>query len=544
MKTLISALALASALTGLDARAAFGDLDPSYAGPAATGCNAIEPREDGGAYVDVISFNPATGGNSIGIERLDAHGFPISRFDGQAIAVFPVPSPSRVIQILRGKDGDVFAVDEAGIAHVDAGGRPDFEFGSLGRVTLPGTVLSAAVQGDGKIVALTVDQGRYAFIRLNAQGFFDTSFGRSGTPLFAGPAPIPFTVVYGWAVRSDGGVELGTYSDLSPDVQLKLTVLSATFHEVDAGSRIVPQGIATWIAPQAKVDPTGGLVLGRPGGLVTRFNADGTLDTSFGTAGTTIVLGITGQRIATLWREPDGKWTVIHSGVFNSGFIIYNDNYWRATRLTSAGQRDSSLAANHLGPDVAVAHASDGSILIGCAPRRLAGDAPRVEGKIVEYYHADLDHYFMTSSPNEIAGVDSNPLGWFRTGETFGDWTPANLPGAAHVCRFYGDPVIGPNSHFYTGEDFECQGLIALEAATPPGVPVWHLEAKPFDITIPSGGSCPANLQRVYRVFNGPASNGHGPNHRYTTDPKVYAAMQAKGWIPEGVHFCAPPRTN
>ncbi|MGZ5035809.1 MAG: hypothetical protein ACXWHB_00670 [Usitatibacter sp.] len=41
-----------------------------------------------------------------------------------------------------------------------------------------------------------------------------------------------------------------------------------------------------------------------------------------------------------------------------------------------------------------------------------------------------------------------------------------------------------------------------------------------------------------------PASNGRGPNHRYTTDPWVLAAMQAKGWIPEGVHFCAPPRNN
>ena len=52
------------------------------------------------------------------------------------------------------------------------------------------------------------------------------------------------------------------------------------------------------------------------------------------------------------------------------------------------------------------------------------------------------------------------------------------------------------------------------------------------------------NLQPVYRVFNGIVGTVDGPNHRYMTDPAVYAAMQAKGWAGEGVHFCAPPRLN
>jgi hypothetical protein len=155
-----------------------------------------------------------------------------------------------------------------------------------------------------------------------------------------------------------------------------------------------------------------------------------------------------------------------------------------------------------------------------------------------------LDHYFMTSSPNEIAGIAAQPYGWVPTGQSFGAWAPTELPDAKHVCRFYGDPVVGPNSHFYTGEDFECQGLIDLDAATPHGQPAWHLEGKPFDIAIPTNGACPPNLQPVYRAFNGPASNGKGPNHRYTTDPAVYEAMLAKGWLPEGVHFCAPPRQD
>ena len=50
-----------------EARAAFGDLDPSYrAFPG--GCTAIEPREDGGAYID------ADAGFGIAVAKLTAGG--------------------------------------------------------------------------------------------------------------------------------------------------------------------------------------------------------------------------------------------------------------------------------------------------------------------------------------------------------------------------------------------------------------------------------------------------------------------------------------
>jgi hypothetical protein len=195
-----------------------------------------------------------------------------------------------------------------------------------------------------------------------------------------------------------------------------------------------------------------------------------------------------------------------------------------------------------------LAHTFDGKVLYAgqdCTLKRYLTDSPRTETTVVEYYHPALDHYFMTSSANEIVLLDNNrPLGWIRTGYSFGGWAPGNLPGTVPVCRFYGDPVIGPNSHFYSGEDFECELLMRLDALTPPGTPAWHLEGKPFNMAIPTEGQCPANLAPVYRAFNGIVGPVNGPNHRYTTDPAVYAAMQAKGWGAEGVHFCAPPAIN
>ena len=60
-------------------------------------------------------------------------------------------------------------------------------------------------------------------------------------------------------------------------------------------------------------------------------------------------------------------------------------------------------------------------------------------------------------------------------------------------------------------------------------------------MVLPQGGTCPAGLQPIYRVF----SNRADANHRYMTDPAVRDSMAAKGWVPEGdgpdlVVMCAP----
>jgi hypothetical protein len=281
------------------------------------------------------------------------------------------------------------------------------------------------------------------------------------------------------------------------------------------------------------------------GGYLERFNADGSRDTGFGTDGRTQLPATVGM---ALWRDVDGGWITVTKGLQNIGFIFLNDDWARLDRFTASGQRDSSFATRNIGFAINAERTPDGNILACMAHSslaRLSGDGPRAETTLVEYYAPSLDHYFITSTPREIAGLDAQPFGWVRTGQSFGGWSPGNLEGVKHVCRFYGDPVIGPNSHFYTGEDFECQGLIDLDAATPRGTPAWHLEGKPFDMPIPSAdGVCPANLVPVYRAFNNIVGRGNGPNHRYTTSIAVYSAMLAQGWAGEGVHFCAPPRAD
>jgi murein DD-endopeptidase MepM/ murein hydrolase activator NlpD len=157
-------------------------------------------------------------------------------------------------------------------------------------------------------------------------------------------------------------------------------------------------------------------------------------------------------------------------------------------------------------------------------------EPPRADADIVEYYAASLDHYFMTGFTSEAAALDSGtPIaGWKRTGESFPAYSAAGS-GLSTVCRFFGTPGLGVNSHFYTGFDFECAAVKQLAG--------WTFEANAFYIAA-NVAQCPASTRPVFRLYN----NGMGgePNHRYTTSWPVIDAMQTQGWLLEGVAFCAP----
>src|SRR3954447_15418018 len=76
----------------------------------------------------------------------------------------------------------------------------------------------------------------------------------------------------------------------------------------------------------------------------------------------------------------------------------------------------------------------------------------------IEFYNASLDHYFVTISPDEISKLDTGFfVGWQRTGLNFKVIDPASpTAGDTPVCRFYGTPAAGLDSHFYAALPSEC----------------------------------------------------------------------------------------
>lgn len=154
---------------------------------------------------------------------------------------------------------------------------------------------------------------------------------------------------------------------------------------------------------------------------------------------------------------------------------------------------------------------------------------------VVEYYNADLDHYFITPLAAEQAKLDAGqtPTRWTRTGQAFNVYESAGTSGSP-VCRFYIPPGLG-DSHFFGRGTAECD-------ATRTNNPGFVLEAPVFVYALlPTAGTCPGGTVPVYRVF----SHRADANHRYTTDRATRDRMMAMGWVAEGdgpdfVVMCAP----
>lgn len=165
-----------------------------------------------------------------------------------------------------------------------------------------------------------------------------------------------------------------------------------------------------------------------------------------------------------------------------------------------------------------------GAVGIVCAP-----PTPGV-ALVYEFYNTGLRHYFRTANGDEAVAIDQGAAGpnWVRTGDNFHAYVAGtNTPGS-DVCRFY---TRGANSHFYTAFASECASLKAPSSG-------WIYEGLSFRIPLPAGQSCAAGTLPVYRLYNDRFAYNDS-NHRFTTVYGNIAALQAQGWVYEGVAFCA-----
>ena len=155
-------------------------------------------------------------------------------------------------------------------------------------------------------------------------------------------------------------------------------------------------------------------------------------------------------------------------------------------------------------------------------------------GDAIEYYYPVLNHYFMTALPAEIAALDGGAFaGWSRTGQKLSnvylaDPSTEGVPApVTPVCRFYGLPSAGLDTHFFSASPAECA---AVEAKWPD---IWILETVgAFYVYLPNtvDGTCPDGTVPVYRVYN----NRPDANHRYMTSLVIRQQMIAQFWAPEG----------
>lgn len=177
--------------------------------------------------------------------------------------------------------------------------------------------------------------------------------------------------------------------------------------------------------------------------------------------------------------------------------------------------------------------------------------APRADElvPVVEYYNGTLDQFFITSNSDEMRALDDGSTrDWWRTGAVFvampASRTASMATGDA-VCRYYGRPETGNNSHFLSASREECDA-VGVKFATS-----WQFEtAEAFRAFLPDllTGACPADTIPVYRGFN----NLPNPNHRYSLSKALIQSMStylgndrrvpwiAEGYGPDQVAMCVP----
>jgi uncharacterized delta-60 repeat protein len=276
--------------------------------------------------------------------------------NAQAAAV-AVQSDGKIVlagQGNPGKTGEDFA-----LVRYNANGSLDTSFGSRGTVTTafgPQADYANAVliQSDGKIIAAGTSsqpdastgypQYEFALVRYNANGSLDTSFGSGGKVLtaFGNSAPYGSNVdaeINGMALQADDKITVAGYFTIAGSNGRYFTVarynangyLDTTFGPSHTGIVSLPPSGAyhnDWassvvIQSDGKIVAAGSATPARyySEWTLARFNADGTLDSTFGSGGEVIQEVVPGAGVSDIafavTLQSDGK--IVATGTHNYG---------------------------------------------------------------------------------------------------------------------------------------------------------------------------------------------------------------------------------
>lgn len=307
------------------------------------------------------------------------------------------------------KQGSDFRSDFA-VARYNADGSPDTTFGAGGKVTkdlagLNDIATGIAVQADGKIVVGgygTITSGNdFALVRYNGDGSLDDgsaddstpgdSFGTGGVVTFdtgttdtAGGLAIQSDgkiIIVGYSFNSgtsfdfrlvrfntDGSLDDGSGTDLTPADSFGTSGLVTT----DIGGS-ADSARSIEIQSDGKIVVAGQSNLGAVNGndfALARYNADGSLDSTFGSGGlVTTSLGGTDDIVWGLAVEPDGQivaagytGTISNFTSHDVALARYNDN-----GALDAGFGTGGIALTDMGGDdygFGVAVQSDGNLIV------------------------------------------------------------------------------------------------------------------------------------------------------------------------------------
>ena len=244
----------------------------------------------------------------------------------------------------------------------------DTSFGKAAATAFGGDRSAMALQADGKIVMVGGTFTDFILARFNADGSLDTNFGTGGGKVITD-------------MGSGNRAEEATAVAIQPDGKI-----------VVAGYAAIPN-----VPPAPQLPPTFALV---------RYNTDGSLDTSFGTGGR-VSGGVNGQAYAVA-IQPDGK--IVLAGEFSFGTSGSDSSDFTVARFNANGSLDTSFGiggSGQVATDIGTHTNSarnivlqpDGRIVVSGGIAKVVSSAPTPDG------HTDIVRYTSNGSLDASFGV-------------------------------------------------------------------------------------------------------------------------------------------
>jgi uncharacterized delta-60 repeat protein len=307
-----------------------GSLDTSFGGDGRVTTNFSKGDDNAASVVVQSDGNIVAGGGTGGdngkfaLARYNVDGSLDTSFGGDGRVTTNFTPYGEAANVALQPDGKIVAAGEAGgggpnpmiaVARYNADGTLDRTFGSGGRVTTDLTRYedsgwALVIQPDGKIVVVGQagfrgfdKNAKLALVRYDADGSLDTTFGNQG--IVETDLTKFVELAYAVALQSDGEIVVAGVAGGGGDRQRMAvaryesdgsldtgfgdegwTSLDVTPQEdeargvvIQSDGKIVIGGISGLFAPDGSLGPN-------PMFALARFDADGTLDATFGDGGT------------------------------------------------------------------------------------------------------------------------------------------------------------------------------------------------------------------------------------------------------------------
>jgi uncharacterized delta-60 repeat protein len=359
--------------------------------------NSVAAQRDG--KIVVTGYAEVAGVDQFALVRYNSDGSLDTTLKGSGKVTTAVSADDRGQGVALQGDGKIVVTGysrKAGgwlcftVLRYTADGSLDTSFGDAGKVTTSvggknDDVESVVIQGDGKIVVAgwfnASSNNDFAVVRYNANGTLDTSFNETGKAAadFGADAYGHSVAVYG-----DGRIVVTGYTTKSWESKKQCALacfkangsLDTSFNgtgkvTTNFGGDGNAEGRSVTVQTDGKIVVVGYATAGNTEEFaLARYNADGTLDTSFGDSGQVMTdVGISGSNATGVALQKDGKIVVAGYAVKNSGTgydfacVRYNTDGKVDQSFGDGGKIMTSVGQGD-GKANSVAVQSDGKIIV------------------------------------------------------------------------------------------------------------------------------------------------------------------------------------